>query len=253
MIFEHGDIITMTNAPRFLQIHTLASYPATLLNRDDSGLAKRLPFGDDAIRTRISSQCLKRHWRTTDDAWALKAIGSPMAVRSREIPERRLKPILDNAGVGSEETRAAAVKAMARLLYTPSKKDAPAISDRQALLIGNTEIDYLAKGLVDIVRQHREPAEVDKAIDTWFKRGEKNNLSTMLGTAPRCNRGRPRGCAVRPDGDVRSRGQHRRRHPRRARLHRARGGDRKATTSPSSTISRPKPPSPAPADCSTRS
>lgn len=29
---------------QFLRIHTLASYPATLLNRDDSGLAKRLPF-----------------------------------------------------------------------------------------------------------------------------------------------------------------------------------------------------------------
>ena len=26
--------------PRFLQIHTLHSYPAALLNRDDSGLAK---------------------------------------------------------------------------------------------------------------------------------------------------------------------------------------------------------------------
>ena len=33
-------------APRFLQIHFLTSYPATLLNRDDSGLAKRLPFGE---------------------------------------------------------------------------------------------------------------------------------------------------------------------------------------------------------------
>ena len=30
---------------RFLQIHTLHSYAAALLNRDDSGLAKRMPFG----------------------------------------------------------------------------------------------------------------------------------------------------------------------------------------------------------------
>ena len=44
--------------PRFLQIHTLHSYPAALLNRDDSGRAKRMPFGG-AVRTRISSQCLK--------------------------------------------------------------------------------------------------------------------------------------------------------------------------------------------------
>ena len=45
--------------PRFLQIHTLSPYTAALLNRDDSGLAKRLPYGG-ALRTRISSQCLKR-------------------------------------------------------------------------------------------------------------------------------------------------------------------------------------------------
>ena len=30
---------------RFLQIHSLHGYSAVLLNRDDSGLAKRLPYG----------------------------------------------------------------------------------------------------------------------------------------------------------------------------------------------------------------
>ena len=46
----------------FLQIHNLTSYHASLLNRDYAGLAKRIPFGD-AVRLRVSSQCLKRHWR----------------------------------------------------------------------------------------------------------------------------------------------------------------------------------------------
>ncbi len=45
----------------FLQIHFLTSYHATLLNRDDAGLAKRIPFGG-AERLRVSSQCQKRHW-----------------------------------------------------------------------------------------------------------------------------------------------------------------------------------------------
>ena len=57
----------------FLQIHTLTSYPAALLNRDDVGFAKRLPFGG-ATRTRISSQCLKRHWRTFSGDGAIDAI-----------------------------------------------------------------------------------------------------------------------------------------------------------------------------------
>ncbi|MES9906481.1 MAG: type I-E CRISPR-associated protein Cas7/Cse4/CasC [Sedimenticola sp.] len=56
----------------------LHNYPAALLNREDAGLAKRLPMGD-AVRTRITSQCLKRHWRVTDDRYALSELDVPMA------------------------------------------------------------------------------------------------------------------------------------------------------------------------------
>jgi hypothetical protein len=91
----NGNAITMSG-PRFIQIHTLASYPAVLLNRDDAGLAKRLPNGG-ASRIRVSSQCLKRHWRTVDDKWALREIGAPMAVRSREVVEREIVPKLAGA------------------------------------------------------------------------------------------------------------------------------------------------------------
>jgi CRISPR system Cascade subunit CasC len=177
----------MTAPARFLQIHTLASYPATLLNRDDSGLAKRLPFGD-ASRTRISSQCLKRHWRKPgmdEDAvkrepWALQNIGAPMAVRSREIPERRIAPALEESGKGTPETRSAAVTAMARLLYTPKKPQAQEIKDRQALLIGDVEIAYLTKRLGELLDEHPDPTALNKAIDDWFKRKELNNLKVML-------------------------------------------------------------------------
>ena len=41
---EKGEV--SMNDARFLQIHTLTSYPASLLNRDDAGFAKRMPFGD---------------------------------------------------------------------------------------------------------------------------------------------------------------------------------------------------------------
>jgi len=174
-----------TNAARFLQVHWLTSYPATLLNRDDSGLAKRLPFGE-ASRTRISSQCLKRHWRRPGgdesaikrEAWALQNVGEPMAVRSREIPERKIAPAL--ADVGTPEKREAAVKAMARLLYTPGKKEAPAVKDRQALLIGDVEIDYLAKRVKEIVEASDTAKKVEAGIDEWFKKGEQNNLKAML-------------------------------------------------------------------------
>lgn len=50
----------------FLQIHTLTSYPAANLNRDDSGRPKTLIYGG-AERLRISSQSIKRAWRTSPE------------------------------------------------------------------------------------------------------------------------------------------------------------------------------------------
>ena len=86
--------------PRFLQIHTLHSHPAALLNRDDSGLAKRMPFGG-ATRTRVSSQCLKRHWRMADDEFSVRNIDATRhAIRSREIVTRSvMQPLREANGV----------------------------------------------------------------------------------------------------------------------------------------------------------
>ena len=69
---------------RFLQLHTLTGYSATLLNRDDVGRAKRLPFGG-SDRIRVSSQCLKRHWRETTGEWSLQDLGSGKSTRSRRV------------------------------------------------------------------------------------------------------------------------------------------------------------------------
>ena len=83
---------------RFFQIHSLHGYSAVLLNRDDSGLAKRITYGG-ATRTRISSQCLKRHWRVADSAYALQRIdGATASVRSRETVTRRVIQPLEDAG-----------------------------------------------------------------------------------------------------------------------------------------------------------
>ncbi|KUG30014.1 crispr-associated protein, cse4 family [hydrocarbon metagenome] len=50
---------------RFLQLHILTSYPPANLNRDDLGRPKTAVFGG-TNRLRVSSQCLKRTWRTSD-------------------------------------------------------------------------------------------------------------------------------------------------------------------------------------------
>lgn len=74
---------------RFIQIHTLTSYPGVLLNRDDAGFAKRLPFGG-VIRTRVSSQCLKRHWRMFNGENSLAEIDAPRSYRSRRTFEEKV-------------------------------------------------------------------------------------------------------------------------------------------------------------------
>lgn len=51
--------------PRFVQLHVLTAYPPANLNRDDTGRPKTALLGD-ALRLRISSQSLKRAWRTSD-------------------------------------------------------------------------------------------------------------------------------------------------------------------------------------------
>ena len=49
----------------FIQLHLLTAYPAANLNRDDSGSPKTVILGG-ATRLRVSSQSLKRAWRTSE-------------------------------------------------------------------------------------------------------------------------------------------------------------------------------------------
>ncbi|CAJ0780748.1 type I-E CRISPR-associated protein Cas7/Cse4/CasC [Ralstonia chuxiongensis] len=50
---------------RFIQLHTLISYPPANLNRDDMGRPKTAMMGG-VERLRVSSQSLKRAWRTSE-------------------------------------------------------------------------------------------------------------------------------------------------------------------------------------------
>ena len=126
--------------PRFLQIHTLSNYSAVLLNRDDSGLAKRLPYGG-TLRTRISSQCLKRHWRIAEnDPHALSRIdGAEAAFRSRELVTRKVMgPIKDKYG---EDIWQALEPEVQKAVYG-DKGDSK--DSRQTLLLGEPELKWLA-------------------------------------------------------------------------------------------------------------
>lgn len=169
-------------APRFLQVHTLTSYPAVLLNRDDAGLAKRLPYGG-TVRTRVSSQCLKRHWRTArGDEWGLDRTGAPLSTRSREVFEYAIRPRLVEQLPGADpEIIKAAGLALSKALYG---EKAEQVRNRQALLLGWREIEYLTRLLADVIRDADSPDAAGKAAAAMFKNKDaKANLSAMKDAA----------------------------------------------------------------------
>lgn len=142
--------------PRFIQVHTLHSYPAALLNRDDSGLAKRMQFGG-AVRTRVSSQCLKRHWRTADDEFAISAVpGAADAVRSRNVVDREvIAPLRERGGI-SDDVLDAVRDAFNDGVYGGSGRTE---QGRQPLLLGLPEVEYLREKAAAICGEHGDDAD----------------------------------------------------------------------------------------------
>ncbi|WP_295543169.1 type I-E CRISPR-associated protein Cas7/Cse4/CasC [uncultured Pseudacidovorax sp.] len=168
--------------PRFLQIHTLHNYPAALLNRDDAGLAKRLPYGDK-VRTRISSQCLKRHWRVAEDAFSLSRLDVPMAVRSRETP-RLIRDKLMAAGLSEPLAQTAVEGLRAGGLVDKAKdlKGKDALETGQAVLLGHAEIDYLVQRCATLAAEHGDEKALKSAIAGFLKEEKKNIEALRLGS-----------------------------------------------------------------------
>ncbi|MCY1668966.1 type I-E CRISPR-associated protein Cas7/Cse4/CasC [Rhizobium sp. SL86] len=159
--------------PRFLQIHTLHTYTAALLNRDDTGQAKRLVYGG-TTRTRISSQSLKRHWRKAEnDPHALKQLaGYVDSFRSRElVTEKVIKPL---RGRFADEVVNALEPAFQKLVY--GDNGAKGKKSRQTLLLGEPEITWLAARAEDIAASATDAKAAEKAVAEWAK---DKNFKTM--------------------------------------------------------------------------
>lgn len=154
------------NAPRFLQIHTLHSYAAALLNRDDTGQAKALVYGGTR-RTRISSQCLKRHWRMAEkDPHALQGLaGYVDSKRSRELVTIRV--IAPLRGCFPDEVVDALEPAFQKLVY--GDKADKGKKSRQTLLLGAPELDWLAARAKEIAENSKDAASAKKAVEAWAR------------------------------------------------------------------------------------
>lgn len=170
-----------------VQVHLLTAYPATLLNRDDAGLAKRIPFGGK-VRTRVSSQCLKKHWREAPEI----AGSGEMAERSTRIYEQRIvTPLVQEHSASEAEAVAIAQYLMANTVDTkPVKGDDGVETARsgQLLVLSRAETRFLAEKAVEILEQLRNSGasptdrkELEKVfpLDKPAKRELEKQLRTL--------------------------------------------------------------------------
>lgn len=89
---------------QFLQLHLLTSYPPSNLNRDDLGRPKVAMMGG-AQRLRVSSQSLKRAWRTSEVFET--ALSNEVGTRTKEMG-RKVLELMTEAGVAEKTAKKAA-------------------------------------------------------------------------------------------------------------------------------------------------
>ncbi|OUE43187.1 type I-E CRISPR-associated protein Cas7/Cse4/CasC [Billgrantia desiderata SP1] len=158
----------------FMQIHTLTSYHAALLNRDDAGLAKRIPFGN-AERMRVSSQCLKRHWRLALN----ETLSLPSGIRSRHFFEREVFRRVVAEGVDEAAARGLVEKLIGAVIQSKESREKGSLFLKQPVLFGRPEADYFV-GLI------RECAESEQDPDELLKermKEHKKNFRALLTAA----------------------------------------------------------------------
>jgi len=132
---------------RFIQLHMLTAYPPANLNRDDQGSPKTAKMGG-YDRLRVSSQCLKRTWRTSDafEQTLANHIGS----RTKEMGLKVYQRLIEN-GVKHKDALewTKSIAGVFGKLKTLSKKEKEALKklspeERQQKELIEVEIEQLA-------------------------------------------------------------------------------------------------------------
>ena len=153
----------------FLQLHLLTAYPPANLNRDDTGRPKTCVFGG-APRLRISSQSLKRAWRTSDvfedkfkDRLAKRTQGLGRIVCDRLIDK----------GVPAERAEAIA-RTLAAIVGAPSKKGGDQTLTEQLVFLRPEEIKNFEQFADEIVASKDLQSEFEAASND----GEEGGTDT---------------------------------------------------------------------------
>ena len=138
-----------------IEIHMLKNYPPTNLNRDDTGAPKTCVFGG-VSRGRISSQCLKRSWRTAplfQDAVGAENLG----VRTRKLPDLVAEKLL-TMGVSTDYVDAVTPKITG--FGNKDGKEAKDGKTAQVVFYADADVDAVAQ----IVKEQLDSCKSKDAV-----------------------------------------------------------------------------------------
>ncbi|WP_374449836.1 type I-E CRISPR-associated protein Cas7/Cse4/CasC [Stella sp.] len=125
----------------FLQLHLLTAYPPANLNRDDAGQPKTARFGEHP-RLRVSSQSLKRAWRSSP-VFA-EALAGHLGRRTQRLG-RLVRDRLVDEGIAAEAaTKAALAVAAVFGKSKPEKDPNPTDIEQLAFVSPDEENEALA-------------------------------------------------------------------------------------------------------------
>ncbi|WFE70601.1 type I-E CRISPR-associated protein Cas7/Cse4/CasC [Halomonas sp. M1] len=139
----------------FIQLHLLTSYPPANLNRDDLGRPKTALMGG-AKRLRVSSQSLKRTWRTS--ALFEEALAGHVGTRTKRLGSEAYKEMKEK-GL-DEKTAAASAEKIAGVfgkLRKVEKGEAKEFEIEQLVHVGLEERQAISALVETLAAEKREP------------------------------------------------------------------------------------------------
>ncbi|OCG55327.1 type I-E CRISPR-associated protein Cas7/Cse4/CasC [Gilliamella sp. Choc6-1] len=144
----------------FIQLHLLTAYAPSNLNRDDLGRPKTAKMGN-SNRLRISSQSLKRAWRTSE--YFYQSLSDNIGIRSRRFARELVyKPMVEQ-GVVDKIAKESAIKIaeqFGKLKKEKTPKDPLDNLDIEQLVhISNDEQRAIAQLVEQLINEKRVPTD----------------------------------------------------------------------------------------------
>jgi len=172
---------------RFLQLHLLTSYPPANLNRDDLGRPKTAMMGG-AIRLRVSSQSLKRAWRTSDVFEG--ALANNIGKRTKEMGRYIARQLLD-AGLAEKLAHESAQKmagVFGKLKKVKGAMPKEALDIEQLAHFSPSELEAIDELVKVLAQEGREPNDDElKLLGKTHGASDIALFGRMLASAPAHN------------------------------------------------------------------